>query len=164
MIVVADTSPINYLVLISEVHVLPCLYGRIVVPTAVFEELENSGAPTAVRDWIRRPPDWLEVMCTSTLPALPQWLGPGEREAIALSATLRADGLLMDEWAGRREAERLGIAVIGTLRVLSDAAEQGLTDLPRAIAQLRLTNFRASTELLEYILDRHRASRGDDLH
>jgi predicted nucleic acid-binding protein len=91
---------------------------------------------------------------------VPATLGKGEREAIALSAALRADGLLIDEWAGRREAERLGIPVIGTLRVLADAAEQGIGDLPTAIERLRSTNFRASAELLEYVLKRHRTQGG----
>jgi len=32
MIVVADTSPINYPILIQEVDILPKIYGRVVIP------------------------------------------------------------------------------------------------------------------------------------
>jgi hypothetical protein len=52
---------------------------------------------------------------------------PGEREAIALAEALRADALIIDE-KGRREAERRKLRVIGTVRVLDDAAEAGLLD------------------------------------
>lgn len=32
MIVIADTSPLNYLIRIGEIEILPALYARIVVP------------------------------------------------------------------------------------------------------------------------------------
>jgi predicted nucleic acid-binding protein len=35
MIVVADTSPINYLLLIQEIDILPKMYGKVVIPRAV---------------------------------------------------------------------------------------------------------------------------------
>jgi predicted nucleic acid-binding protein len=35
MIVIADTGPLNYLVLIRDVDVLPSLYTRVIVPEAV---------------------------------------------------------------------------------------------------------------------------------
>ncbi len=37
--VVSDTSPINYLVLIGQINVLPTLYGRVLIPQSVYEEL-----------------------------------------------------------------------------------------------------------------------------
>ena len=36
MIVISDTSPINYLVLTGEIDILEKLFRRIVVPQAVF--------------------------------------------------------------------------------------------------------------------------------
>ncbi len=50
MIVVSDTSPLSYLVLIEEVEVLPAIFGRVVIPPAVVEELQAPGAPDAVKD------------------------------------------------------------------------------------------------------------------
>jgi predicted nucleic acid-binding protein len=35
MIVIADTGPLNYLVLIGAAHVLQPLYARVIVPQAV---------------------------------------------------------------------------------------------------------------------------------
>ena len=39
MIVVADTTPLNYLVLIEAVQLLPRLYQRVLIPPAVRDEL-----------------------------------------------------------------------------------------------------------------------------
>ncbi len=52
MIVIADTSPINYLVQIGEVELLEKLYEQVIIPNAVFEELNSDFAPTEVKEWI----------------------------------------------------------------------------------------------------------------
>ena len=61
MIVVADTSPLNYLVLVEQHDVLRRLYGRIVAPRGVVAELLASGSPPLVRRWAAEPPEWFEV-------------------------------------------------------------------------------------------------------
>ena len=50
-VVVADTSPLNYLVLIGEIGILPRLYGRVLIPAEVFDELTESGTPPEVVVW-----------------------------------------------------------------------------------------------------------------
>lgn len=45
MIVVADASPLNYLIQIESEELLKKLYGRVIVPTAVIEELAHIRAP-----------------------------------------------------------------------------------------------------------------------
>ena len=59
--VVADTSPLNYLVLIGSIDVLPELYERVLVPFEVIEELSAADAPAEVAVWVRSRPAWLEV-------------------------------------------------------------------------------------------------------
>lgn len=61
MIVVANTSPICYLLLIGCLDVLPMLFGRVTIPQAVCDELWEEGAPAVVQAWIAQPPAWLEV-------------------------------------------------------------------------------------------------------
>lgn len=61
MIVIADTSPINYLVLIDQINVLPKIYGEILIPQAVFDELLDSASPQKVREWLSTHPDWLRI-------------------------------------------------------------------------------------------------------
>jgi predicted nucleic acid-binding protein len=59
--VVSDTSPIFYLILIDASHLLPSLFGRIIIPTTVEQELVHPAATEAVRRVIKERPDWLEV-------------------------------------------------------------------------------------------------------
>ena len=61
MIVVADTSPINYLILIEEIDILPKIYGSVVIPRTEREELVRASAPQLVRSWIDHLPIWLDV-------------------------------------------------------------------------------------------------------
>jgi predicted nucleic acid-binding protein len=155
MIVVADASPLHYLVLIERSDILPTLYGRVVTSPVVLEELSHPHTPEAVRRWAAARPDWLQLQAPSGHPA---WftasLGPGERDAIALAEELHADVLFVDDRAARREAERRRLPIQGTLGVLGLAARLGFIDLPAVIARLRRTNFRADESLFQLVLDR----------
>jgi predicted nucleic acid-binding protein len=106
MIVIADTGPLNYLVLIGNVDVLPALFTRVIVPEAVVKELRVAGAPTPVREWIARPPDWLEARPDPPLDPTLAFLDPGESAALALAQLLNADELLIDDRAGRSRASQ----------------------------------------------------------
>ena len=50
--VVSNTSPINYLVLIGQIDVLPALFGEITIPQAVRDEWTHPDAPAPLRAWI----------------------------------------------------------------------------------------------------------------
>ncbi len=158
MIVIADTSPLHYLILLEHAEVLQHLYGRVIIPDAVVRELQAQRTPGVVRQWITNPPEWLQVrqIAVPPDPALAE-LDPGKREAIALAETLRADALIIDEKMGRREAERRKLRVIGTVRVLDDAAEAGLVDLPTALPRLQAFGFYLDAKLLQFLLDRKSA-------
>jgi predicted nucleic acid-binding protein len=153
MIVVADISPINYLILIEQVTVLTKIYGKVVIPGAVRDELLRPPAPEAVRNWMGQLPTWLEVRNPAhTADQSLAWLDPGERDAIMLSEELSADQLILDDRDGRREAQRRGIGVIGTLGVLREAAILGLLDLRAAVKRLEATNFQIAPEVLARLL------------
>lgn len=125
--VIADTSPLNYFVLIGEIAVLPRLYGRVVVPKAVIDEMSHPGAPAPVAAFAANPPGWLEVAGVDVTDQreanfIAATLDPGEIAAIMLAAAHPGALLLMDETAGRAEAARRGIRSTGTLGILRDAA------------------------------------------
>jgi predicted nucleic acid-binding protein len=61
MIVIADSTPLHYLILIHQVDLLPQLFDRILIPPAVFEELQHQETPDVVRRWIASTPSWLQV-------------------------------------------------------------------------------------------------------
>jgi len=87
MIVIADTSPLNYLVLIHAAHVLPQLFRQVLIPEAVLAELQDSDAPAAVAAWVSSLPRWVEVQpAPDTSDAALDKLEPGERAAIALAS------------------------------------------------------------------------------
>lgn len=159
MIVVSDTSPLNYLVLIRQVELLPVLFGRIVAPPAVIGEMQHPGAPSLVRAWASAPPSWLEIVLPEKIDATLS-LGAGEIEAISVARELKAELLLVDERKATTIAQRLGLQVVGTLNVLALAAERGLIDLCSAIGELRKTTFREPTKLVEELLKRDAARRG----
>ncbi|MBD2772447.1 hypothetical protein [Iningainema tapete] len=92
MIVVADTSPICYLLLIGEIDVLPQLYGKVVIPEIVQKELINARSPNIVQTWIQTPPTWLVIQSVNTLSDENlDSLDPGERDAIVLAEQQKAN-------------------------------------------------------------------------
>jgi predicted nucleic acid-binding protein len=158
MIVVADTSPLNYLVLLGAVDVLQPLYGRVLVPQTVAGELQDANTPAIVRAWIAQPPAWCEIHPDPPSDPALRFLDAGERAAITLALVVNADRLLMDERDGRDEAERRRLHVTGTLGVLADAHFAGFLDFDTALAQLRQTNFYVSADLVDRV--RRRLSTG----
>lgn len=157
MIVVADTSPINYLVLIGHIDLLDALYERVLIPSEVHSELLHSQAPTPVRLWAENLPEWCEVRAVSWSvdPSLNQ-LDAGERDAIMLALNAGVDTILMDDAAGRREAMRRNLLVAGTLAVLEKSAQRGWINLVASLQQLEQTNFRLSPTLRDELLKRNR--------
>jgi predicted nucleic acid-binding protein len=112
MIVVADTSPLNYLIRLGHPDILREIYGRVLVPHAVLMEMQHPDAPPEVRAWASAPPAWLEHKQVQQLDGtLASELGAGEREAISLALEVAADVLLIDERAGRQQAEARHIEV-----------------------------------------------------
>lgn len=154
MIVIADTSPLNYLVLVGAIDVLPTLYKNVIIPKAVFIELQTEDTPQLVKEWIDRAPSWLEIkIVAQNKLSLPGKLDAGEHEAIILAQLLAADALIIDDRDGRKEALQRGIKVIGTLGVLNDAVSQGLIDLPAVLTGLMKTSSRASPELIDLLME-----------
>ncbi len=160
MIVVADTSPLNYLIRLGYPEVLHEIYGRVLAPGAVLIELQHSDAPSEVRAWASAPPAWLEERQVQQFDgSLAAELGDGEREAISLALEAKADILLMDERAGRQEAEARQIEVAGTLAVLLQASSRGNFDFPEALKQLRRYRFRASQAVEATMLARYEQAK-----
>jgi predicted nucleic acid-binding protein len=154
MIVVADTCPISYLILLGHLDLLHRFYERVVVPPAVWRELEDEGSPVIVRSQLLEAPDWLEKRTPrqGLDPSL-SFLDPGESEAIAVALELRADRVIIDETLGRQEARRLGLSVIGTLGVLRNAARANWLDLPEVLSALQKTSFHVAPELIRSLLE-----------
>jgi predicted nucleic acid-binding protein len=152
-LVIADTSPINYLLLIGHIDILPVLFEKVILPAAVRDELSHPKAPPVVRSWIAAPPPWVDVRPApfGHDPVL-DGLDPGEEAAILLAIDLRADLLLMDDEEGVIAARTKGLEVTGTLGVLSRAARRQLLDLRQAFDRVKRTNFRYRQEVMDEFL------------
>jgi predicted nucleic acid-binding protein len=156
MIVISDTSPLGYLLLIDLVDLLPQLYGRVIIPQAVRDELSAPGAPDIVQIWISQPPEWLEIQTITNQPDMMlSQLDLGELEAIALAEQLGADAILLDDREARQIATERGLEIIGLLGILGAAASRGLVDFSIAIERLQQTTFRASSRLIQSLLERY---------
>jgi predicted nucleic acid-binding protein len=151
MIVVSDTSPINYLILIEFQHLLPTLFERVLIPEAVQRELRAGGTLEPVRQFVDAAPAWLEVRSVPNVPATLTHLDAGEGEAIALGLAVGAEVILLDERKGRQAAKEQGRTVSGMLGVIGLAAERKLVSLEDAIDRLQKTNFRVSPRLLKRV-------------
>jgi predicted nucleic acid-binding protein len=158
MIVIADTSPIHYLILIGEINLLPRLYDQIIISNGVLAELTADATPEKVKRWLSNMPGWLE---TRSLPgpvekSLTDILDLGESEAIQLATDLNADLLLIDEKIGRDIATKRGLRIVGTIGVPASASEKGLVEVEQSLSRLESTNFYVSDELKKYLLKQNK--------
>jgi predicted nucleic acid-binding protein len=154
VIVVSDTSPINYLILVGQIDVLPRLFQSIYVPPAVMTELNHPKAPDVVRRWIQTIPAWINIQKPLKLNPATTVLDQGEAEALSLALEMSAKGILIDERKGRRVAKSQGLVTIGTVTVLELAAQKGFLQLQTALNDLRKTSFQISPELIQAALER----------
>jgi predicted nucleic acid-binding protein len=153
MIVVADSGPPHYLILLGEIDLLHRFYEQVAIPQSVVDELRAESAPTIVSSWFAHPPEWVAITAVpqAQIDSITDDLDLGERAAIALAGAIQADLLLIDDAAGRAEAARRSLRVTGTLGVLRAGAEQGLIDVPAMLARLRTTSFYVDDTLINAI-------------
>jgi predicted nucleic acid-binding protein len=160
-VVVADTGPLHYLVLVGAVDILPALFSGVTVPSEVRAELLHPAAPGPVRHWASNPPAWLTVAAVSAVedPLLTK-VDAGEAAAITLAVSLHAGLVLMDDRAGVTAARAKGLEVVGTVGVLDRAATRRLIDIAAVVARLKATNFRIRPALLDALVA---GDRGGDI-
>lgn len=159
MLVVSDSSPFIGLVKIGCVELLPQMFGSVVIPTQVADELTDLARPQAVRELILSPPPWLLIRAPSRLESI-SGLDLGETAAISLTLELNADVLLIDEKAGRDAAIARNLRTLRTAALLYEAANAGvLKDLKDAYDKLLATNFRVNRKVLEELLARHMSDK-----
>jgi len=156
MIIVSDTTPLHYLILIKRAELLAALFGAIIIPEAVFAEMSHEKTPAEVKKWIADLPSWAQTKRASAANSeVVKNLGRGETEAIALALEEKADALLMDDRKAIRQARKNNLIVITTLGVLELASIKGLIDLSEVLDELAQTSFRLPPdEIIEEFLNR----------
>lgn len=157
MIVVSDTSPISNLLLIDRLPLLPAVFGKVIVPAKVFEELLALEIHFGHDLQEIKTAPWLEIREVSDRAAVlhfQQFLDKGESEAIVLARDLRADFLLIDESEGRKIAQNVGLRIIGLLGVLMQAKRNGIIEAIKPVMdELRSkAGFRIAEPLYQHII------------
>ncbi len=151
MLVIADSSPLHYLLLIGQVEILAALYEEIIIPKAVAAELSHPKAPQIVRDFIANPPQWLLTQTPQRLVDIDE-IDEGELAAISLALELNADLLLIDDLDGRRAALQRGLKITGVVGILLEASHKGLIELKPVVERLQSVGLYLSKDLLNRLL------------
>lgn len=164
MIVISDTTPLRYLIEIEQVQILEILFGKIIIPEKVAEELQHSKTPQKVKDWMLTLPVWLEIRKADlTLFTSQKKIDDGEREAFALAIELKADAILLDDKNALSEARRLKLQTIALFTLFERAAARKLIDLPKTVTAMRQTNFRLPPEpVIQAMLARDAKRKADE--
>ena len=128
MSVVSNASALINLARIGKLTLLRDLYGELIVPEAVWQEVvvEGTGQPGANEV---ESATWIKTQAATNrqlVSALQQDLDMEEAETIALTLEIGAELLLMDEHLGRETARHLGLRYVGLIGVLIEAKRRGL--------------------------------------
>jgi len=153
-VIVADSSPLISLAIIAQLELLRQLYQRILLPTAVWDEVTIQGVGLPGAQAVSQL-TWLEIQAPEALILEPLSIlvDRGEAEAIALAQSTPDSTVLLDDAQARRVAERLGIRRIGTLGILRKAKKAGLiVELKVYIEQLRTNGIYIRPSLIDAVL------------
>ena len=153
MHVIVNTSPLIALERIECLDILPKLFGAVVRPQAVLDELMAGRSVYGGADCLFQA-DWLKTLDNPPEMILRKELGAGETAVIALAVKIQADLVVLDDLAARNVATELGLKVTGTLGLLLAAKQKGLIqNLDAKLNDLANSSFRVSNKLMRILLD-----------
>ncbi len=159
MKIVFNSSPLIFLARLHFLEKFVNSLGEFYLPEVVNDEIKAKQDEAS--EYIQRLIDdkKIEVKGTnliSLVSSLNARLGKGESEAIALSTELQADYVVLDDFAARREAMRLGLNVRGTLAIIRKLNSEGkitIDNLEDLYQQLMAINFRVKRSLFNAIFE-----------
>ena len=154
--IVADAGPLIALARIGQLGLLRRLYGEVLIPSAVLDELAlGSGRPGATALEAAIKSGWLmerRAILESTLPKLTSLLRRGESEAIVLAAQKHPRFLLIDDAEGREAARQQDVPIVGVAGVLLVAKAVGEIDgVKPVLDNLANIGYRLSARLVSKI-------------
>lgn len=158
MIVISDTTPIISLLKAGQLELLKYLFGEVVIPEAVYEELVGNRMFQIEAEKIKQC-SFIQVSQVKDLKSVNIFrrvtgLDAGESEAIVMAEERQADLLLMDERKGRRVAKQMELTVTGTMGILIQAFDEKLLSenaVETCLTVMKKCGIRISDGLLETI-------------
>lgn len=135
--VVSNASPLIYAAKIGFLEALRKLYGKILLPPAVYNEVVEKGVERKAADALiieeAVMKGYLQVAelnerAKAEIKILTkmQDISVGEAEAIALAKQVKAELLIIDERSGTIVARVWGIKTVGLLGIIIEAMYQGI--------------------------------------
>lgn len=152
--VIVNSTPLIVLGNAGLLEILQKLYGRILVPEAVYQEV--TAKDDAAGMILLNGADWIQVeqvQNQSDARIFSSRLHAGEVEVMLLAREQKADLLIIDDNAAKSTAKYLGMKVTGSLGVLLRAKQMGIIpDINDAMDQIILNGFYVSEELRKHII------------
>ena len=149
--VIANTTPLIALANIDRLELLHELYGTIIVPQAVVDEIISEPAKQRVRS-----ATWIKVEAIqdpSQKDIFRARLHAGEVEVMILAREQNADLVIMDDNAAKKTAKFLGLNVTGTLGILLKSKKEGYLEMVEPIMnELILDGLFISDTVKGYVL------------
>ena len=152
--IVVNSTPLIILGNINCLKILQELYGAIIIPRAVFEEVTSKDDNAKLNlsqnlSWIKV----LEVQDKSNRKMYQAKLHDGEVEVMMLANEISADLLIIDDNAAKKTAKFLGFTVTGTLGVILKAKSEGIIPQVKPIVDEMLRQgFYISPKIIETVL------------
>ncbi len=152
--VISNASPLIGLCRIDLLHILKDLWGKLIIPDAVYKEVVLDGAGKHGADIISDAcKDRIKVVSVKNrqeVDVLQALLDIGESEVIALGQELNANILLLDNREPRLFARAVNLKVIGTVGIIKLAWDKGFIKEPvKGLYKLRLNGFWIDDKLID---------------
>lgn len=156
MIVVSDSTPLISLMKASQLGILQKMFGEILIPETVYLELTTNDSFRDEAATIKES-DYIRVVAVNDQKAVSllqraTGLDKGESEAIVYADDHHADVLLMDEAAGRKVAQGMGLAIMGSVGILISAFKEGIltvNEVEDAFDSMKQANRHISDRLIQ---------------
>jgi predicted nucleic acid-binding protein len=154
-VVISDASPLIGLARVNGVGWLRELFGEVLIPAVVADEVITGGFPAEeARITAALEAGWLQI--AGPIPAGPDLPDLDEGEAASIRLALAHPGpalLLIDERSGRAVAQGLGLSIAGTAAVIGMSRQRDLIPSARAVlSQLHDSDFRIAPAVIHAVL------------
>lgn len=151
---VCNASPIILLAKTDRADLLPALSDELVIPEPVEREVHSGPEGSPARHWLRTHRSQYEQPSVSVVPEVASWdLGNGESAVLSWAARDVGWTVIVDDLAGRRCGQALGLPVTGTLGVLLLAKEEGrISKVKPMVDALVNAGLQVSDALLKEVL------------
>ncbi|MEZ4729891.1 MAG: DUF3368 domain-containing protein [Caldilineaceae bacterium] len=152
--VIVNNTPLVALWVLNRLDLFRDLYGVVWIPEAVAREFLAAETGTRHPALLQSP--WIQVVRLSNPRFALTYVGldRGEAEVLALAVEHNARLVVIDERKGRRYAQRLGLALTGTLGILLLAKQEGLIPtVAPLVKQLEEAGLHLSADLVQRVLN-----------